>query len=118
MENLKHKFIEKFKESIAFLKKNGIHIGRYTLFSIALLIVAKGTISPNDLIGLVPSSLIELLDFLKKTSLEKINKSNSGDFEKLKSSIDELSEKLKGASQVNTELIEELSKNIELIEVL
>ncbi|MFU2157725.1 hypothetical protein, partial [Caldisericum sp. AR60] len=127
MENLKHKFIEKFKhkfiekffkESIAFLKKNGIQIGTYTLFSIVLLIVGKRTISPNDLIGLVPSSLIELLDFLKKTSLEKMIKSNSGDSEKLKSLIEELSKKLEGEQQVNTKLIEELSKNIELIEEL
>ncbi|MGC9100018.1 MAG: hypothetical protein ACP5HC_01970, partial [Caldisericum sp.] len=126
MENLKHEFIEKFKEAIAFLKKNGIHIGRYILVSSVLsltpTIFAKLAISSNDLIGVGSSFLIylinDILNFIKKTSLEKINKSNSGDFEKLKSSIDELSEKLKGASQVNTELIEELSKNIELIEVL
>ncbi|MGB9793675.1 hypothetical protein, partial [Caldisericum exile] len=109
MENLKHEFIEKFKEAIASLKKNGIPIGIYILVSSAVSLVrtilAKSAISPNDLIGVVPSSLIELINFLAKTPLEKMIKSNSGDSEKLKSSIDELSNNIK--------LIEKLSKRLE-----
>ncbi|MFU2157723.1 hypothetical protein [Caldisericum sp. AR60] len=41
MENLKHDFIEKFKEAIASLKKKGKHIGRYILFSLVLSLIIR-----------------------------------------------------------------------------
>ncbi|MFU2157724.1 hypothetical protein [Caldisericum sp. AR60] len=41
MKNLKHDFIEKFKEAIASLKKNCKHIGRYILFSLVLSLIIR-----------------------------------------------------------------------------